>query len=79
MAGEAPRTRLVGVIAERTPALVRSEAERNARRCDLLEIRLDHLEGSPPVRDIFASLPRPAIATCRRPGDGGLWRGTERA
>ncbi|MCK6479986.1 MAG: type I 3-dehydroquinate dehydratase [Planctomycetes bacterium] len=63
----------MAVIAERTAARVRSEAERAAPLCDLLEIRLDHLEGTPSPAALFPGLPRPAIATCRRAAEGGLW------
>lgn len=70
---ESPRTRIVGVVAERTPARVRAEAERAAPLCDLIEIRLDHLDGSPSPAEIFPGLPRPSIATCRRSADGGQW------
>jgi 3-dehydroquinate dehydratase/shikimate dehydrogenase len=71
-------TRVVGVIAERTLPLVRAEAARAAPLCDLLEIRLDHLEEevSPPA--VLRDLPRPVIVTARRLEEGGRRAGGEK-
>lgn len=70
------RTRIVGVVAERTAERVRAEAARAAPLADLLEVRLDHLEDGTPPADLLPGLPLPAIATCRLPADGGRWTGS---
>ncbi len=77
MPSDSLRTRLVAVLAERTAARVRAEAERAAPLCDLLEVRLDWLEEEADVAALFRGLPRAAVATCRRAEDGGRWKGTE--
>jgi 3-dehydroquinate dehydratase/shikimate dehydrogenase len=77
VAEEAPATRVVGIIAERTPALARAEAGLAAPLCDLLEMRLDFLEEPPDAAALFRDLPRPAVATVRRPAEGGRWAGPE--
>ncbi len=77
MSGESPPTRVVGIVAERTPALARAEASAAEALCDVIEMRLDHLEGdaSPPA--LFAGAGRPIIATARRRDEGGRWAGSE--
>jgi len=70
-------TRLVGILAERTLALVRAEAAKAAPLCDLLEIRMDFLAEEANPAALFRDLPRPAIATVRRRSEGGRWAGEE--
>jgi 3-dehydroquinate dehydratase/shikimate dehydrogenase len=70
---------LIATITDRDPAEVRARAEAAARHADLLEIRLDRLSerGRARLDDLFAGLPRPAIAACRRVADGGAFAGAE--
>lgn len=56
---------------------MRAEAARAAPICDVLEVRLDWLEEEADLASLFRGLPRAALATCRRPEDGGRWKGTE--
>ena len=77
MTADPVRTRVVGIIAERTRALAREEAARAAPLCDLLEFRLDWLEEPANPAALLADLPLPAIATCRPAPAGGKWRGVE--
>jgi 3-dehydroquinate dehydratase/shikimate dehydrogenase len=72
---------IVAVVARRTPEAVRDALEAlaatpEARRGDVLaEIRLDALAA--PAADVCAGAPLPVMATCRRPRDGGAYRGSE--
>jgi len=43
----------------------------------LVELRIDWLRFPPDVGRVIKSLPTPTIVTCRRPQDGGRWRGSE--
>ena len=51
-------------------------AERGAQ---LVELRIDWLSREPDVPRLLKDRPTPVIVTCRRPQDGGKWRGTEEA
>lgn len=42
-----------------------------------VELRLDWLRHTPNLNRLLADRPTPVIVTCRRPEDGGRWRGTE--
>jgi 3-dehydroquinate dehydratase/shikimate dehydrogenase len=48
-----------------------------ANQCDLLEVRLDRFGKPPDIHEVLARKPKPVIFSCRRPQDGGEWRGTE--
>ena len=43
----------------------------------LVELRLDFIQGNVQVKRLLRDRPCAAIATCRRPADGGHWTGTE--
>jgi 3-dehydroquinate dehydratase/shikimate dehydrogenase len=75
----APATRLVGIVAERTADLARAEAEKAAPLCDMLELRIDHLRESVDLAALVKAMPRPVVATVRRPEEGGKWKGEEAA
>ncbi len=63
------RTRHRMMIAEH-----QALAERGAQ---LVELRIDWLSREPDVTRLLKDRPTPVIVTCRRPEDGGKWRGTE--
>jgi len=48
-----------------------------AMGADLLEVRLDTLEKAPNFSDMIAAKRKPLLFSCRRPQDGGNWKGTE--
>lgn len=48
-----------------------------ARGAQLVELRIDWLSRDPDVPRLMKDRPTPVIVTCRRPEDGGKWRGTE--
>ena len=43
----------------------------------LVELRLDYIQGSVQVKRLLADRPCPVIITCRRPADGGRWEKSE--
>src|SRR5204862_1956674 len=71
---------IVAVLAG-TPASVRADLMALAIRqasipADVAaEVRLDLMD--PPDPSVFANAPLPLVATCRRPRDGGRYRGGE--
>lgn len=44
---------------------------------DLIELCLDQLRKHPDVGEIIEGFEKPIIVSCRRPGEGGSWEGTE--
>ncbi|MEZ5945119.1 MAG: shikimate dehydrogenase [Planctomycetaceae bacterium] len=52
----------------------RSLAQKGAT---LVELRLDWLSRNPDVPRLITDRPTPIVVTCRRPDDGGRWRGSE--
>src|SRR5438874_7217012 len=46
---------------------------------DLLEVRLDCFENDPDPKELLNARRKPVIFSCRRPADGGNWKGTEDA
>ncbi len=55
----------------------RAEAQQLAGLADLIEYRLDKLLQTDGLEELLSSSPRPCIATCRRPQDGGDFRADE--
>lgn len=47
------------------------------RGAPLVELRVDWLQRPPDLQRLLQDRPTPVIITCRRPQDGGRWRGTE--
>ena len=47
------------------------------RGADLVELRLDWLRNLPDLGRLVHDRPGPTIITCRRPRDGGRWKGSE--
>jgi 3-dehydroquinate dehydratase/shikimate dehydrogenase len=64
-------------IAQESRRLALADMLNAARRCDLLEVRLDRFGKAPDLGDILSVKPKPVIISCRRPRDGGLWDGSE--
>ncbi|MEZ6066613.1 MAG: type I 3-dehydroquinate dehydratase [Planctomycetaceae bacterium] len=48
-----------------------------ARQGDIIELCLDHLSKEPDIPDLLSAVSKPVIISCRRPQDGGQWKGTE--
>jgi len=48
-----------------------------ASQCDLIELCLDRLVKEPDVKDLIESSKKPVLVSCRRPEDGGHFKGTE--
>jgi len=44
---------------------------------ELVELRLDYINGEPNVRRLIGDRPCPVVITCRRDRDGGKWSGSE--
>lgn len=48
-----------------------------SRKCELIELCLDHFIRQPDVADLLKLTDRPVLISCRREKDGGTWTGTE--
>ncbi len=48
-----------------------------ARQGDLVELCLDHLVKEPDVGDLISAIDKPILVSCRRPEDGGHYKGSE--
>jgi 3-dehydroquinate dehydratase/shikimate dehydrogenase len=57
--------------------LAKADLLNAARRCDIIELCLDHFINEPDVRDLITAVDKPMIVSCRRPEEGGQWQGTE--
>jgi 3-dehydroquinate dehydratase type I len=74
-------TLLVGTYGARSVESLLGHLDSTAARaCDLIELRLDFLPGAAErLAEILRASPRPAMATCRRAGEGGAFAEGERA
>jgi 3-dehydroquinate dehydratase/shikimate dehydrogenase len=48
-----------------------------SRRCDLIELCLDHFIAEPNVGDLLRVVDKPILVSCRSEEEGGQWKGTE--
>ncbi len=48
-----------------------------SRRCDLIELCLDHFINEPNVGELVKMVDKPILVSCRSEKDGGAWKGTE--
>ena len=48
-----------------------------SRKCDLIELCLDHFINEPDVGELIKMVDKPILVSCRREQDGGAWKGTE--
>ncbi len=48
-----------------------------SRQCDLIELCLDHMIKEPDIGDLLGGVSKPVLISCRRPQDGGHWKGSE--
>jgi 3-dehydroquinate dehydratase/shikimate dehydrogenase len=64
-------------IAQESRRLALADMLNASRQCDLLEVRLDRFGKAPEIGELLAHKPKPIIFSCRRPQDGGEWKGTE--
>jgi 3-dehydroquinate dehydratase/shikimate dehydrogenase len=48
-----------------------------SRRCDLIELCLDHFINEPNVGELVKMVDKPIMVSCRSEKDGGNWKGTE--
>lgn len=66
-------------IAPVSRKLAKADLLNAARFGDIVELRLDHLEKEPDVKDLVSASPKPVIVSCRRKQDGGAWDDSEDA
>jgi 3-dehydroquinate dehydratase/shikimate dehydrogenase len=64
-------------IAQESRRLALADMLNASRQCDLLEIQLDRFDRAPDIKELLENKPKPVILSCRRPQDGGQWKGTE--
>jgi 3-dehydroquinate dehydratase / shikimate dehydrogenase len=64
-------------IAQESRRFALADLFNAAPQCDLVEIRLDCFEKAPDIGELMGAKRGPVIMSCRRPQDGGLWKGTE--
>jgi 3-dehydroquinate dehydratase/shikimate dehydrogenase len=64
-------------IAQESRRLALADMLNASRQCDLLEVQLDRFERAPDVKELLENKPKPVILSCRRPQDGGQWKGSE--
>ncbi|MCA9087286.1 MAG: type I 3-dehydroquinate dehydratase [Planctomycetaceae bacterium] len=57
--------------------LAKADLLNAARQGDLVELCLDHFHKEPDVKDLITAIDKPILVSCRRPEDGGKWKGTE--
>ena len=48
-----------------------------SRRCDLIELCLDHFINEPNVGELVKMVDKPIMVSCRSEKEGGSWKGTE--
>ena len=48
-----------------------------SRRCDLIELCLDHFIAEPNVGELIKMVDKPILVSCRSEKEGGSWKGTE--
>jgi 3-dehydroquinate dehydratase/shikimate dehydrogenase len=64
-------------VATESRRMAMADMLTGARQADLLEVRLDRFDRAPDVKELLAARRKPVIMSCRRPGDGGEWKGGE--
>ena len=69
---------ICAVITEKTIEAALEAIRRALPRADLVELRLDYLEGAVDLAPLIEAARGRAIATCRHRSEGGLYRGGER-
>ncbi|MEW4526970.1 type I 3-dehydroquinate dehydratase [Maioricimonas sp. JC845] len=57
--------------------LAKADLLNAARHGDIVELCLDHFLKEPDVGDLVKAIDKPLIVSCRRPEDGGQWKGSE--
>ncbi len=64
-------------VTPKSRTLAKADMLNAARHGDIVELCLDHFSKEPDVKDLVTCIDKPVIVSCRRPQDGGQWRGTE--
>ena len=64
-------------VAPESRTLARADLVNAAQRCDLIELCLDRLIKQPDVKEMIEGIAKPILISCRRPQDGGHYRGSE--
>ena len=64
-------------IAPESRKLAKVDLINAARNCDLVELCLDHFIKDPDVGDMLDGLSKPVLVSCRRPEEGGFFKGTD--
>ncbi|QDT35754.1 bifunctional type I 3-dehydroquinate dehydratase/shikimate dehydrogenase [Stratiformator vulcanicus] len=57
--------------------LIKVDLLNAARSADMVEVCVDHLIKEPDYADIYKTVDKPILVSCRRAEDGGAWQGTE--
>src|SRR5262245_57212367 len=64
-------------VAPQSRTLAKADLLNASRMGDIVELCLDSFVKDPDVKDLIEGIPKPILVSCRRPQDGGEWRGTE--
>jgi len=64
-------------VAPQSRTLAKVDMLNASRQGDMVELCLDHLVKEPDVADLMEGIDKPVLVSCRRPQDGGEYRGTE--
>lgn len=64
-------------VAPQSRTLAKADLLNASRLGDIVELCLDGFVKDPDVKDLIEGIPKPILISCRRPEDGGEWRGSE--
>ena len=64
-------------VAPTSRTLAPADLLNPSRKCDLIELCLDHFINEPNVGELVRMVDKPMLVSCRREQDGGHWKGNE--
>jgi 3-dehydroquinate dehydratase/shikimate dehydrogenase len=64
-------------VAPTSRTLAPADLLNASRKCDLIELCLDHFINEPNVGELIKLVDKPILVSCRREQDGGHWKGSE--